>query len=1129
MPHNSAYITVYTASAGSGKTYTLAAEYIARLLASPTSQHRRVLAVTFTNKATAEMKERILQRLFDLSAGQAPDFRETLLTRTRYAERLDRLGEDELRRRAGQALQAILHDYDHFHVQTIDRFFQQLLANLARELGLSPNYRVDIDDQAAVDQAVDSLLRGLNRECLSSRQRKRQQRIVEWIREYIAYRVAEGKSWNLKNDLRKFAGKNVLSETFQTHKGRLMSMLEDDKAMATFRDRLFALKKEYENHGGKFQALQQQVTAISKDFYALDATCLQRKGQYFRGFIEKMTSNLEEILSEGKDPISPSVSGYMDDPCTLIKEACRDDFGLRDQVTSMMKKAVQLREDLQRARKILTSCALVAKSLNPLRLLGALSQEIDELNAEHNRLLLSQTKTLFSGLVKGADAPFVFEKAGLQFRHVMIDEFQDTARTQWNNLKKLILENAAAGDSCLLVGDVKQSIYRFNGGDWRILAHIEQEAGAPIDRQRLDDNFRSEWHVVRFNNGFFRAAAACVDEWWGSTDVSKIYETDSPGQNCRKSDQNGYVRVTVADGHDLLPLSEDAETADGNLYTQIDRLHAAGLPYGEMAILVRRKVEGRRIMEHFARFHPQVPFVSDEAFFYSNSPAVCLLIDAMRYLHSRVCRAREEAEGRSPLRHVDTVALVGLVKAYRWMVRDEKAPFSRLAEQPEAWLPEGFADNFAQLYDLPLYELCTYLCELFGLGAEQKNADVRGQQPYVLGFLDEVLAFLEDHPSDVGAFLNYWDERLSQKSIPTTETDGLRIVTIHKSKGLAYHTVLVPFCDWPVEKTKTGADNYLWSRAEDAPFTQFDVFPVTQTKAVANSTYHSDYESEMEHQRVEALNLAYVAFTRAQKNLLIWADAQSPRDVRSGTLGNVTRQALESLANGGESGDTLSVTSPAEGVTVYERGTPFVDEPCVPAPSGIAENANPFVYHQDPEPVSLNVSSRHVCFRQSSESLRFLRTEDDAAEADRTEYVRRGNLYHAALARVGTAADASAALADLRRQGLLSAAEEPEMRDFIEKRLRSRAVAAWFDGSWELRNETDIYYTDEAGIRRKARPDRVMLKDGAAVVVDYKFARPQPEHKAQVAEYVRLLSRMGYVPVSGFLWYVYDNQVIPVE
>jgi len=1117
MQENRKYLTVYSASAGSGKTYTLAAEYIARLLSEPLSPHRHVLAVTFTNKATAEMKERILQRLYDLSTGTAEDFRETLLTRTYYAKELRQLGEQELRNRAGKALREIIHDYDHFYVQTIDSFFQQLLSNLARELGLSSNYRVDIDDKSVVEQAVDSFLQDLNAEYWAPVERQRQQRLVRWIREYIASRVVENKSWNLKEDLRKFAGKNVLSEIFQKNKESLSKILEDDAIMASFRKQLDDLRKKYENGGSEYEILQRKIVEIRESYAALEPSELHRKGQYFNGFIGKLETGLEKILAEAKDPLTDSVRNYIEYPEIFIKEGARNNPALRDKVALLFSNVKRLCAHLTQANRTLISCNIVLKNLNQLRLLGELSQKTDELNAEHNRFMLSQTKILFSELVEGSDAPFVFEKTGMQFRHVMIDEFQDTARTQWKNLKKLILENAATGDSCLLVGDVKQSIYRFNGGDWKILANIEKEAGIPVCKMRLEDNFRSEWHIVQFNNSFFRLAAFEVDRMADNNEVSNnIYDVREEGQRCRKAAQKGYVRVTVNRGKDNVALAEEGENAPANLYHQIERLHSSGLAYCQMAVLVRRRVEGRRVMEHFAKFHPEVPFVSDEAFFFSNSPAVCLIVDTLKYLHSKICRDDDLENKRLNIRHLDTIALVELLKTYYWMIRSEKIPFEQIAEQKEALLPEDFVSNYKFLYHMPLYELCEYLCKLFRLGSPDANDWTKGQAAYVLGFLDEVLAFLQDHPSDVGDFLDYWKDKLCVKSISGTEADGIQIVTIHKSKGLAYHTVLIPFCDWEIEKTKSGSDNYLWSKAKEAPFNLFEVFPVNQTKSVTNSVYSSDYKKEIEQLRVEALNLAYVAFTRPRKNLFVWAEARLPKDIHAQTIGDVTCRALQKGI------DTMVESKAEESLSIYEAGEPFAFEESMQADP--SKSDNPLLYVQVPEAMTMNVTNKNVQFRQSNESLALLRT-DDASDDDRSEYVRLGNLYHAILSQVGTPADVSVAITRLQQQGVVNGDNVEKIRGFIEKRIFSEKVREWFDGSWQLHNEAEIFYTDAQGKKRKVRPDRVMTKDGEAVVVDYKFGRPNAEHKAQVSEYVRLLADMGYHPVSGFLWYVYDNHI----
>lgn len=1135
-------ITVYRASAGSGKTYTLAAEYIARLLAWPdprqrrdpfaspavaeaaadsqvAAQHRHVLAVTFTNKATTEMKERILQRLYDLAQGQNEGFRKTLVTKTFYAERLNALGKDELRRRAAVALRGIVHDYDRFYVQTIDKFFQQLLASLARELGLSTNYRVDIDDRGVVEGAVEHLLSSLNEPATSvdgvGPERKR---LVAWIRDYIDFRTQEGKSWNLKEDLSGFAGGNVLREDFQRNKDKLRETLKNDDKIAHFRAELAIIRQRYAPGGAGYASLETIIGDVRRLFDSLDRTALHQRGRYLALCLDKCEGSLVAVLDSGTMPFSPSVEAYMNGDSPLLKDGETSDFSLRDGVALLLKRLNELRAAFHDAFNVLNSCRIVMRNLNQLRLLGELSDEVDALNREHNRFMLSQTKKLFSELVKDYDAPFVFEKSGLQFHHIMIDEFQDTARTQWNNLKKLIIEGQASGDTCLLVGDVKQSIYRFNGGDWRILANIDKELPGRVANEHLRENYRSECEVVQFNNEFFRHAPAYIDEMAGNKVISEIYETSESGQECTRPTHGGCVRISISGRVEGVALDETDERVGYNLYTQINRLHEAGVAYSEMAILVRRRAEGRQVMEHFALHHPEIPFVSDEAFFYENSPAVQLIIDAMRYLHSCICRNRDDREGRKSLRHRDTVALANVLRIYHNYIKGEDIPMDRIAADPEAFSRNELVENPFFLYRMPLYGLCARLCEMFELSSLGSNERTRGQAAYVLGFLDEVDAFQQDNPSDVELFLKYWDDRLSQKSIPGTEADGIQVVTIHKSKGLAYHSVFVPFCDWDIERVRGAADSYLWSTADKAPFDTIEHFPVNQTKMAENSAFGKAYAEEIEQLRVEALNLAYVAFTRPKCNLMVWAVARNPKDIHSRTMGDIVALSVGKVMGG------AGVHEKTEGVEVYEAGSPYMPAAASRKSSGKAaeEAPNPFEYGFEPEPMSLSVSGRNVRFRQSNESAAFLKS-DDEPESGSAEYIRRGNLYHAVLSQVITPEDVLPAVRALCRQGLLAHDEIPKIAGFIEERVCSSVVASWFDGTWEMRTETEIYYTDAKGERQKARPDRVMLRGDEAVVVDYKFGRPRPEHKAQVAHYTALLSQMGYRQVSGYLWYVYEN------
>jgi len=1052
-------LIIYKASAGSGKTFTLAQNYLVQLL-SKGGSHRYILAVTFTNKATTEMKQRILAYLYDLAEGRDNDFTRAL------AERLGQPA--DLKQRAQAALDGILHDYDHFQVMTIDKFFQQLLSNLAHELGLSANYRIELDDRKAVDEAVDFLLDAIDE--------RADKKLIGWIEDLIEDRMRSNKGWSVGRDLKNFSARNVLSEAFQLRESDLRNRLNDAERMRRYRQTLRARLDEAQGAlTGAAQNLIDELDGMSLEGFS-------RKGQYVYAFARKLLNgDLEEPTK--------SVCSYIEDPQKLLNKNVTDD-GRAANVSSRLAALVDLLHD---KRRTILSCRLILKNLNQLFLLNAVAAALDLVNKANSRFLLAKTKLLFHEMVGEQDAPFVFERAGAQLRHILIDEFQDTARLQWNNIKSLLLNNLAEGNTCLLVGDVKQSIYRWNGGDWNILQNIEKEYPAARVNS-LRENYRSGQHIIDFNNAFFPAAAQMLDrlETEETDDAAHLLQDiyADVSQVCPRKTADGYVSITLHDAEtDVL----DAE-AEASLYQQIQMLRQTGVAYTDMAILVRRNKEAQAIAERFAEQHLDVPLASAEAFLLSASPVVQLLISALR------CLMDEK----------DTLSQAVAMRIYCNHILAENRPMSDIAEAGSTLLPAAFVRRRADLAEMPLFELIEQLILIFTTGRSNECIDISGESAYITAFLDQVLAFLDENPSSIEAFLNFWDEEAAAKTIPSTAVDGIRILTIHKSKGLAFHTVLIPFCDWDIFNTKQGSRSTLWVHPQESPYDELPTLPIEQNKAAAQSIFQTEYEQELLMQKVDGFNAAYVAFTRPKKNLLIWANVPSASN--KPTFGSVIASFADpDFASDADSEDAaLSIKT--WGAIV----------PSQTAGKQAAEAQNPFDAKAEAVPFHFTPQPVRAIFKQSNKSKDFVRTEADPDDLQQS-YIDRGKRFHRLLSDIDTVEDLPRAFENLRREGL-SGPDDAEDLAFLRKRLMDAKVSRWFDGSWQLFNEHTILSRNNNQLSRH-RPDRVLVKDKQAVVIDFKFGAPAASHATQVKTYMHLLQTMGYESVTGRLWYVYQNKV----
>ncbi len=731
-------LTVFKASAGSGKTFTLTAQYIALLLSGELSSHRSILAVTFTNKATAEMKERILQELWAMAyqpASSGGFF-------NAVKRELPGVPEDVLQKRAAVALHAIVHDYDYFRIETIDAFFQSLLATLAHELGLSAGFRVEINDGQVIDAAVRRLIASLPERA----------DLQKWVLDYIGQRISENQRWDISKEVKKLA-RQIMKERFLLHEEKLLPVLEDPAALSRFRKTLKSIDDE-----AKAKLCQAAVEFDEN---------VSLSGGYARfnrgGNIEKYVRGLQN--GETKEP-SASMRGYMEDSRKWLKKSDWGNEKLCATAVSLSADFAKLGKQREETAYVSNSCTLTLRYLNPLRLIGEIGRTANAINEENNRFMLAKTPLLFSRLVGSEDASFVFEKVGTAFQHVMIDEFQDTSTLQWGNFKKLLVENMSQGNGCLLVGDVKQSIYRFRNGDWKILEGIENEFHRQqVTVHTLDTNYRSARNIVSFVNDVFPRAAQILDELDENGHISGIY-ADVRQKDCGRP--GGCVEVRYVknktqgkQGDESADETENEVEIPELLAGKIRQLHNDGLSYADMAVLVRYNNMARGILDVFSEQYPDIPLISDEAFVLSASPEIQLLVHALRWLDDAA----------------DTVSMACVAKTWQGFTEGADDVWTQIISDCRSCLPKTFVEERDRLAQLPLYELCERLLALFGL--EKRD----GAAPYLFCFMDEVMNWLETGSAELGDFLTYWDETLSYQSIPAGEVEGVRILTIHKSKG----------------------------------------------------------------------------------------------------------------------------------------------------------------------------------------------------------------------------------------------------------------------------------------------------------------------------------------------------------
>ena len=1058
-------LTVYKASAGSGKTFTLAVEYIKLLVKNPTS-YRNILAVTFTNKATEEMKMRILSQLYGISRGLADS--------NSYLQRLreeTEMSDEMIRERAGEALHLLLHNYNYFRVETIDSFFQSVLRNLARELDLTANLRVSLNDIQVEEQAVERLIDSLTHSDV----------MLQWLLNYIMEKINDDHSWNIIGQVKQF-GKTIFSDYYKEQSEKLKSTLEQPGFIEAYTKQLQDIRRDAEAH---MKALGDRFFDILEgEGISVDELAYGNKG--VASFFQKLREGTMDEQSVGKR----ACECREDASKWYTKKSERPEFIHAVAEESLMPLLAQAMDERPRQWRLYQSADLTLRHLTQLRLLGSIEQKVRTLNNESNRFLLSDTQQLLHALISDSDSPFIFEKIGTQLEHVMIDEFQDTSTIQWKNFKVLLSECMSHQDSeNLIVGDVKQSIYRWRSGDWRLLNAIDREfpyADETVEIKPLETNYRSERNIIAFNNAFFTEAAQqeydnLREESPAGAEQLRHAYADVAQQIPERRGFNGYVNIR------LLPPDDYQEQTMELMAETIGQLKADGTPLQDIAILVRTNKHIPAIAEYFSIHQPDIPLVSDEAFRLDASVAASLLVQALHVL----------------THPDDLLARATVAKLYHRHVLGDT-----LAEN-ELLIKDRPLDELLQM---PLYEMVERLYGIFQLDR------LDGQSAYICRFYDQLNLFVQDTGNDIDAFVREWDETISGKTVQMDHTGGVRILSIHKSKGLEFQHVIIPFCDWKLEQP-----DVLWCHPSEAPFDALPLAPIDySSRQMLGTIYEQDYLTEHLQNTVDNLNLLYVAFTRAISQLYV-IGLRGSKTTRSTRIESV----LPKLSLDGA---TLSGIEDEKAEISFSYGANKTHKPneAHEAHESQSSSANPFLQPLQPEIITMETFDSKTEFRQSNKSREFIEGED---EHPTLSYIKMGSILHGIFSTIRTTDDIPAALQQLQSEGIVYDDEvtASKLSETIQKSLEGKRVKHWFSDHWRLFNECSILRLNKDGHVEERRPDRVMTDGTETHVVDFKFGRPKPEYREQVSEYMTLLRQMGMPHVKGWLWYVYSNQIEEVK
>jgi len=1058
-------IKIYKASAGSGKTYTLALEYIKQLLiASSNENYRHILAVTFTKDATGEMKDRILAELYGLafSAADSSDFFASMQNVLNEAEHP--MTESQIREKAGIVLHNILHDYSRLNITTIDSFFQRVLRNLARELGKGSKFNLEMNTNKVLSEAVHSTIEKANHN----------KQILEWLTTYIENKLDDDRNWRIENEIFEFS-RCIYNEFFQEHEQALrLQLKENPKIFRELKSQQEEIKKGCKFY---FTNTYQKVLGI------LDANNLVPED-----FIRKgIPIHFFRKLAEGD--YSADINKTILDCSTDASSWTSKSHKKKEEIISLADSALipLLNETLKTVKVMLTS-KMITGNLHQLGLIWDVTKEITEQNVENNRFMLSDTAMFLNEMIDDSDAPFIYEKLGSDIHHVMIDEFQDTSRLQWNNFKALLSDILAKDDFSLIVGDVKQSIYRWRNGDWRILSNIGNELRATV--KSLEYNFRSEKIIIDFNNDFFTIAANTLHELYQNkfedpkdSPFPSTYDKKEVCQKTHKKTASGYVSVDfIPDKKDDIPYADLMKEA---VFLQIKKLYEEGVSANDICVLTRKNNDLTILAEYLASLREDYPemaknhylnIVSNEAFQLKSSPSIKIIIEALKTI-------------AFPENSINQEQLNFFLKSF---LNSDKIGLKTLYS------------NIHELVRMPLFELIGYLYRFFGL------AQIEDQSGYLFAFYDSVSKYLNEKPADINHFLQYWEEELNTRAIPTgAGVSGIRAMTIHKSKGLQFHTVIIPYCDWNINPK---ANTTVWCGPKDG-FYAVELLPIAYSNSMGETIFASEFKEETVQSWMDNLNVLYVGFTRAENNLILLAKHKKKLEEinKLATVSDILQLSVSEL-DGDWDEENLHFEKGKLDAS-FAKADKISSNPLKQTPPSL----NSFF-------VSEEFQSEKSIFKQSNKSREFINPEAPSKE----QYVSYGNVMHSLFEQINHWGDIENAIENHILEGIILPNEKQNYIDKIHAAINESQVENWFSDEYKSYQEYSIITKENDEVISK-RPDRVLFSENATIIIDYKFGEAHNFHKKQVEEYIALLEEMNYPQVEGYLWYVEKRKVEKID
>ena len=1056
--HQNKPFKIYKASAGSGKTFTIVKEYLGLCLGENADAYREILAVTFTNKAANEMKTKILRFLLGISECSE---KEDIKQMRDYLVSAIGVNENELMARAKRLYVRMLHNYSDFAVCTIDSFVQRLSRTFARELDLPGQYNVILDNDDLIDEIIQRISDEIGKNKF----------ITTILSNFVEYNLSEETSWNVKKLIGEYIEKLLSEDAYR--KGNYKNFSDIDEVKY----------KEIKNYvHSENERLKDSLSLIIKDIEA-EETRLGIFEQDYNGKAKTGLPSVKRKMSEEKSVVTTATIDKI-----LSGEKRWNDAKSHvsdDSIVEVYAKAIAKYKSLY-SRKLIFSD--IEKDLYLYVLRNHIFELIREYIADSSQVHISEFNKRISDILGDCSVPFIYERIGEKYKHYFIDEFQDTSVLQWQNFLPLVDNSLAFGNKNMIVGDAKQSIYRFRSGEVeqiinlpRIFRRPEGDFGARCEEQfinsaqkmSLGTNYRSSKNVIKFNNTFFRFAERFLLIRDVYNDAEQVYDAKKQG---------GFVSVEVFHGE--MKTAEYKDKVKAAMLEQIKSLHAQGVDYKDITILVRSNSDGTDIANYLVENGIEV--LSAESVLLQTSDKIQLIISTLALMMD-----------------ADNPVTQKTVEFYSEKCNCRNArPCVSTIEQTGG-----------------LYDLCAQICDNYGFNIV---ADV-----FLQYFMNVVFDWQCRHSTGIGDFLEFWEKKKNKLAVQIAgDLDCVQIMTIHKAKGLEFKVVLYPYADTSLKSSKGFTQSELWLQCADYEDTKniphLDAFLLKLSKdKLTGTSFEPLVENEEKKTMLDTLDVMYVAMTRAKNMLFVYTNDKRPADgynlftdffadnldIQHVKLGNDDPDFNDYFVKN----DEFEI-SEGEEVTAYTYGDKASTILKINEKSSKDDEIEILELKEgEAAPKALNWPDK-------------LKVDPDPTMiwAEKGTFLPEewGSLVHQILSKIQTIADAERALRPYVNDGTIDEEQAAKLLETFRKVTDIQELKPAFTDDAIVKNEMDIHTYDG----RIIRPDRYAETPQGTILIDYKTGKEHEKYFNQLQDYMSALMQMNSnQTIKAYLVYLSDE------